>query len=154
MQTIQMKIDFSKNPIPFPHFFNAFGYAHCDYTYTKPSRKMYRHLASIGRDFYYMRLHSILTAHGDGDLYILTEGQDYGNPDVNAGRWVDKVFSMKDGKLACEWKYVDQIYDIILASGGRPIVETCIQSEDYFIPKDYNLWSEVFQLFVRHCIER
>ena len=91
MQTIQMKIDFSKNPIPFPHFFNAFGYAHCDYTYTKPSRKMYRHLASIGRDFYYMRLHSILTAHGDGDLYILTEGQDYGNPDVNAGRWVDTV---------------------------------------------------------------
>lgn len=159
MQTIQMKIDFSKNPIPFPHFFNAFGYAHCDYTYTKPSRKMYRHLASIGRDFYYMRLHSILTAHGDGDLYILTEGQDYGNPDVNAGRWVDKVFSMKDGKLACEWKYVDQIYDIILASGGRPIVEThfipsCIQSEDYFIPKDYNLWAEVLQLFVRHCIER
>ena len=159
MLNISMNVDFSKNPIPFPHFFNAFGYAHCDYTYTKPTKRLYRHLASIGRDFYYMRLHSILTAHGDGDLYLLTEGQDYGNPDPNAGRWVDKVFSVKDGKLCCDWKYVDQIYDIILESGGRPIVEThfipsCAQSKDYYIPKDFNLWSDILKAFVTHCIER
>lgn len=33
MLDVSMKVDFSKNPIPFPHFFNAFGYAHRDYTY-------------------------------------------------------------------------------------------------------------------------
>lgn len=106
-----------------------------------------------------MRLHSILTAHGDGDLYILTEGQGYGNPDPNTERWVDKVFSVKNGKLCCDWKYVDQIYDIILASGGRPIVEThfipsCAQSEDYYIPKDFNLWADILKAFVNHCIDR
>ena len=40
MLDVSMKVDFSKNPIPFPHFFNAFGYAHCDYTYTKPTKKL------------------------------------------------------------------------------------------------------------------
>ena len=65
MQNIPVSVDFSKTPIAFPHFFNAFGYANCDYTYTRPTKKLYRHLASIGRDFYYMRLHNILTAHGE-----------------------------------------------------------------------------------------
>ena len=33
-------------------------------------------------------------------------------------------------------------------------IPSCAQSEDYYIPKDFNLWADILKAFVNHCIDR
>ncbi len=147
----------------FNHFYSAVGYANTDYTYTKPSQRMYDYLSSFHNHFHYMRMHNILTSHGKGDYYLLEDGQDYGNPGHNKREGgFDSVVSIGDnGQLDFDWTVVDRVYDILLDNGIRPIVETvylptCLRksSKYHSIPKDYQLWYQLIQEFVKHVQQR
>src|SRR5690554_3788395 len=127
MDTNEIGIDMRKTRKPFRHFFNAFGYANTDFTYTPPSKRMYDHLSSFHKDFLYMRLHNILTSHGRGDYYLLNHGINYGNPprDSSDTTGTDMVVSIdRNGDLCYDWTVVDRVYDIFMEHGIRPIVET------------------------------
>lgn len=161
---IQKKIsyDLKGNTVPFSHFFRATGYANADYTYTNPVRRMYDMLNSYPGYPQYMRLHNVMTLHGQGDYYIVNNISDYGNPISNGSGSVDVVVKKsEDGKLKYDWTYVDEVYDIIIKHGMHPIVETVYmpsaiqKNEEYFyIPENYAIWYEVLQAFVKHWIER
>ncbi len=162
MGHIEITVDFQKERRPFKHFYSAVGYANADYTYTEPSRKMYDYLSSYHNHFRYMRLHNILTLHGRGDYFYL-QGFDYGNAGNDSNNTPDDVVVTMDGsgRLQYDWTWVDRVYDMMLEHQIRPIVETvylpyCIQKskEFCFIPKDFNLWRELLEDFVRHLEER
>ncbi len=161
MKSHTVNIDMKQSPRELRHFFNAFGYANTDFTYTPPTKRMYDHLSSYKTDFLYMRLHNILTCHGQGDTFLM-QGRDYGNPSRESGESMDKVVSMdENGKLQFDWTFVDMVYDIFQEHGVRPIVETyampsCLQKspELWFIPKDFKLWEEVLREFVLHLQDR
>jgi len=163
MDTIKITVDMNGSRKSFKHFFNAFGYANTDYTYTGPSRRMYDYLSSYHRDFLYMRLHNILTSHGRGDYYLLNHGMDYGNKsDYGGYQNDDRVVSIdEEGNLSFDWTYVDMVYDIMQEHKIRPIVETvflptCLRKSEelWFIPRDFNLWKNILQEFVKHLQER
>ncbi|TCL73180.1 xylan 1,4-beta-xylosidase [Hydrogenispora ethanolica] len=162
MDQITLAVDFRKERKPFRHFFGAVGYANADYTYTEASQKMYDYLSSYHNHFRYMRLHNILTLHGKGDFHFL-QGHDYGNASQDCHSFDDDaVVSLDDaGRLVYDWTWVDRVYDIMLEHQIRPIVETvylpsCIQKsrELGFIPKDFKLWRQLLEDFVRHLEER
>ncbi|MCG8607563.1 hypothetical protein MJD09_21590, partial [bacterium] len=73
------------------------------------------------------------------------------------------------GKLVCDWRLADQIFDRILATGLRPIVELGFMPDalasipnrrqkwgrgNISPPKDYAKWQNLIFLTVRHFIER
>jgi xylan 1,4-beta-xylosidase len=154
-------IDLKAERKPFGHFFRATGYANADYTYTPPLRRMYDCLESYDGHIAYIRLHNILTLHGKGDEYIVREGRDYGNPEWDKERVDVVVNEGPDGKLRFNWELVDRVYDIIINHGMRPIVETVYMPqavskspEKFYLPKNFRLWEEVIDAFVRHWIER
>ncbi len=151
---------------PLAPFYMAFGYANSDYTYTPATRRMYTWLGGYANGCRYMRLHNILTMHGEGDRHFL-DGNDYGNPaDEHDG--FDRVFSLVDGELVADWTQVDRVYDQMRAHGMRPIVEThhvpsCIMAGDaawrrdnrmQYVPRDYRLWGRCVRMLVEHVTER
>ncbi len=162
MDQIVLAVDFQKERRPFRHFYSAVGYANADYTYTAASQKMYDYLSSYHNHFRYMRLHNILTLHGKGDFHFL-RGNDYGNASRDSHCFEDDAVVTLDeaGRLGYDWTLVDRVYDIMLEHHIRPIVETvylphCIRkSEEFcFIPKDFKLWRQLLEDFVRHLEER
>ncbi|MFW6061258.1 MAG: GH39 family glycosyl hydrolase [Planctomycetota bacterium] len=160
---ITATIDAAKTVKPFRHWYRAFGYANADYTYTPATRRMYDYLSSYAGHGLYMRLHNILTLHGEGDRYFL-EGFDYGNPrDERAP--VDRVFRLDESReLVCNWEFVDRVYDIMLYHGMRPIVETHRMPHIAKVPVerpakdalvgDYALWGRCVRAFTEHVVER
>ncbi|MDI3311454.1 MAG: hypothetical protein QJR05_08530, partial [Thermoanaerobacterium sp.] len=161
---VEIIIDVAGEKKPFKHFFSAVGYANVDYTYTEPTKKMYEYLSSFHNHFKYIRLHNILTAHGKGDYYLLYHGMDYGDPPGSqkyAGGGDCVVSIDEEGNLKFDWTVVDKVYDILMEHGIRPIVETvymprCLQKgkEEWFVPKDFNLWNKVLREFVLHLQDR
>ncbi len=159
----RVRVDASDVVRPFGHVYRAFGYANADYTYTPAARRMYDYLSSYAGHCQYMRLHNILTLHGEGDRYFL-EGFDYGNPRDETGP-VDRVFSLdQDGGLVCNWQVVDEVYDIMLSHGMRPIVETHRMPTICKTPVDrpakdalvaeYQLWGRCVRAFTQHVVDR
>ena len=150
---------------PLRPFFAATGYANADFTYTPPFRRMYDYLSSFSGHLYYMRLHNILTLHGDGDKYFLKWDMDYGNQRFdfdNRHNGNDKVVSLsKNGSLEYGWELVDRVYDIIAEHDMVPIVELCYMplavrksAEEFIQPASYKLYAQVIRDFVLHCRER
>ena len=79
----KLNINLSGNYKPFPHFYQATGYANADYTYTPAVQRMYDYESSYAGHIRYMRLHNIMTLHGKGDYYKFSCHCDYGNPAPN-----------------------------------------------------------------------
>lgn len=164
----QITIDASAPTKPLNRFWEATGYANADFTYTKPFLRMYDYLDSYHNHLYYMRLHNILTLHGEGDGYFLKMDVDYGNQKfpsqngINAQNGNDRVVTVtSDGTLCYHWELVDRVYDIIVNHGMVPIVEMCYipkaickSADDFILPADYHIYAEVVTAFVRHCQER
>ncbi|MFW5751247.1 MAG: GH39 family glycosyl hydrolase, partial [Planctomycetota bacterium] len=153
-------------PRPLAPFYMAFGYANSDYTYTPATQRMYTWLGGYANGCRYMRLHNILTMHGEGDRHFL-DGNDYGNPaDEHDG--FDRVFKLVDGELQADWTLVDRVYDQMRAHDMRPIVEThhvpsCIMAGDaawrrdnrmQWVPRDFRLWGQCVRMLVEHVTER
>lgn len=86
------------------------------------------------------------------------------------GLFHDDMFVCReqDGKRIYNFQYIDELFDRMLELGVRPFVELgfcpgAIASEKDTVmwwkghgspPKDYALWSELVDRFVRHCIGR
>lgn len=164
MEDLAIKVDASTVVKPFNHFYRAVGYANVDFTYTEPFKKMYDHLSSFHNAPKYMRLHNILSAHGEGDHYFIHEGSDYGNPLDRTANYDNVVTFGEDGELVYNWEIVDRIYDIFVEHNIKPIVETHHvptrlvnqESLDYTHepPQDFKLWGEVIRAFTQHVVDR
>ncbi len=168
MRQIPVKINFSKDVKEMFTNFLSFGYANTDFTYMKNFVRMYDYLSSYSSDLNdkkYMRLHNILTCHGEGDYYFK-----HGDPNDNPiGLFLDKYKEKPDivvkrndnGQLEYDWEVVDKVYDIILEHGFKPIVETVyipsvIRKDGirHNIPHDYNEWRTIIREFVKHLQDR
>ena len=157
-------VDINSETKRFNHFFRATGYVNADYTYTQAVRRMYDCLESYEGYPLYIRMHYILTLHGRGDHYILNEGNDYGNPMRDESGDLDIVVKMEGDTPEFNWEPVDRVYDIIIAHGMHPIVETLYMpsaiadktrfAKRYYLPKNFRLWEEVIEQFTRHCVSR
>jgi len=133
---------------PFPHFWEQmFGAGQS----TLALRESYRtDLRAVKRvtDFRYVRFHDIF-------------GDEVGIYNLGA-----------DGKPYFNYSYVDQIYDGLLVDGVRPFVELSFMPNALAAkgmstkpesawhepnnspPKDYTLWDNMVEAFVRHLVER
>lgn len=96
--------------------------------------------------FQYVRMHGLF----DDDMFV--------------------CFEKRDGKLAYNWQYIDDVYDHLLAMGVRPFVELS------FFPKEiaaknskldmwyracvsvdstsFSKWHDMIEAFARHVVER
>lgn len=156
-----VKVNLSAPTLPLSPFWAATGYANADFTYTPAFGRMYQYLSSYARHMKFMRLHNILTLHGQGDRFLLESHCDYGNPG-NGFHGQDIVATRsEDGALHYDWTFVDRVYDRIRAHEMKPIVELCFlpsafsrKNADPNIPDDYNEYAAFIKAFAEHCVER
>ena len=164
MEKITVNIDAGGNNKPFRHFYDAVGYANVDFTYTEPFRRMYDYLSSFNGHPRYMRLHSILTAHGRGDYFFLEHNQEYGGlpgSEADMQDVINTVSMDESGNLKYDWSVADRVYDQMLEHNMRPIVETisipaCIRKDakQRFLPGYFRLWWQLLKAFTGHLEER
>lgn len=164
-ENVNIIIDHALPTTELKPFWSATGYANADFTYAEPFKRMYDYLSSFNGHLHFMRLHNILTLHGEGDNYFLNLDMTYGNRHFdfgNAHNGDDKLVTLlPDGTLNYNWNLVDSVYDIIVNHGMAPIVEMVYlpsairkSNEEFFIPKDYNIYAKVVRDFVLHCQKR
>lgn len=159
-----VRIDIAANGArkPFQPFYSAVGYVNVDFTSTAATRRMFDYFSSFHNHFRYIRMHNTLTVHGQGDRFLLQGGRDFGNPGDMKPETADRVVSRNgNGELQFDWTVLDQAYDLIVASGMRPIVETdflpsCLRRSEelWYLPEDYNLWEAAIAAFVEHLQDR
>ncbi len=86
------------------------------------------------------------------------------------GLFHDDMFVARvvEGRLVTGWRYIDEVFDRLLALGVRPFVELGFCPADLARetgtvfwwkgngapPRDFDLWEELVARFARHCIER
>lgn len=145
-QTVRLQVDASAAGTPFPHFWERmFGSG--------------RAVLAL-RDDYRKDLQAVHAATGFG--YIRFHGI--------FDRDVGLVRRDKDGKIAYNFSYVDQIYDGLLARGVRPFVELGFMPEalssdpskhhvfwyhpNVMPPKDYAEWDAMIRAFAQHLVAR
>lgn len=156
----KITVDLEGEKKPFKHFFRATGYANTDYTYTPAVRRLYDHLSSYAGHPEFMRLHNILTCHGQGDYFKFHCYSDYGNPAPGQPSEDVVVRREADGSLSYDWTVVDEVYDIILSHEMHPIVEMCFiptvirNSHFECMPSSYPEYHEVLKAFVEHWTEK
>ena len=134
--------------LPFPHFWEQmFGAGQSTLALRESYRTDLRAVKYV-TDFRYVRFHDIF-------------GDEVGIYNLGA-----------DGKPFFNYSYVDQIYDGLLADGIRPFVELSFMPNalasqgmktkpesawhepNNSPPKDYALWDNMVEAFVRHLVER
>lgn len=162
---IRFHINHDGESRPLKPFWSATGYANADFTVTPHFLRMYDYLSSFQGHLHYMRLHNILTLHGQGDRYLVEWDMPYGNREFawdNRHNGDDQVVvRLENGQLQYNWKLVDQVYDVIIGHGMAPIVELVYlpsairkSEKEFFLPENYGVYGEVVKQFVSHCMER
>jgi xylan 1,4-beta-xylosidase len=145
-QAVQIKFDANAHGTPFPHFWEQmFGSGRAVLSLRDDYR---RDLDTVHRatGFQYVRFHGIF----DDDVGLAQKG--------------------KDGKVAYNFSYIDQIYDGLLAHGVKPFVELGFMPEalssdpskhhtfwyhpNVMPPKDYAEWDAMIRAFAEHLIAR
>jgi len=131
---------------PFPHFWEQmFGSERAVVTLRQSYRDDLRTVKQI-TDFQYVRFHAIF--HDEMGVY-----------DEDA-----------EGHPVCNFSYVDQVYDGLLANGIRPFVELSFMpkklaadpnalhpfwyKENVSPPKNWDNWGHLITLFAQHLIDR
>jgi xylan 1,4-beta-xylosidase len=131
---------------PFPHFWEqVFGSERAIVTLRQSYRDDLQSVKSI-TDFQYVRFHAIF--HDEMGVY-----------DEDA-----------QGRPVCNFSYVDQVYDGLLANGVRPFIELSFMPKKLASdpnarhpfwykqivspPKNWENWEHLITLFARHLIER
>ncbi len=142
------------------HVWQYFGYDECNCTTTRSARELMKTLANINPEPVYLRQHFLL-ANGDG------------KPEIKWGS--TNVYSEDAGNPVYDWRIMDEIFDAILASGCRPLVEIGFMPKDLsskpepykgedvfsrnkagvsYPPKDYDKWAELIRQWARHSLAR
>ncbi len=144
----------------------SIGYDELNWTYTPRGKALYRTLQQLAETPYYVRQHNALTS-----------GNGLSSPAAGS----TNVFHLDaDGQPFYDWTILDQIYDTLTSSGFRPLVEFGflprdlvpgeVNSADWlrdvgresyesdglwkYPPRDYTLWAELIEAFMRHMVER
>jgi xylan 1,4-beta-xylosidase len=142
----QVAIDADAATTPFPHFWEQiFGSGHAILSLRESYRNDIRSVHQVA-DFRYVRFHGIL----DDEVGLYNEDP-RGNPVYN-------------------FSYVDQIYDGLLQSGVRPVVELSFMPRklafnprdlhvfwyhpDVSPPKSWDLWDDMITHLARHLVDR
>ncbi len=161
MEELSVRVRLDLPARPFRHFFSATGYVNVDFTTTSPTLRMFDHLSSFHNHFRFLRMHNTLTAHGQGDRFLLEGGRDFGNAAGIQSGGADAVVRLQDGELAFDWSTLDRVYDLLVEHGLRPIVETdylptCLRAAEelWHQPADYRLWGRAVGAFAAHLLER
>jgi xylan 1,4-beta-xylosidase len=140
-----VQIDARATTTPFPHFWEQmFGSGRAALALRESYRDDLREVRNF-TDFKYVRFHAIF--HDEVGVY-----------DEDAS-----------GKPIYNFSYVDQIYDGLLKGGVRPFVELSFMPKKLAAendlhpfwykpnvspPKDYNLWGQLIEQFIKHLIAR
>jgi xylan 1,4-beta-xylosidase len=142
----QVMVDAQAASTPFPHFWEEmFGSGRAILTLRESYRDDLRAVKQV-TDFKYVRFHAIL--HDELGVYNEDE---HGNPVYN-------------------FSYVDQVYDGLLKSGVRPVVEISFMpkklafnpdalhpfwyKQNVSPPKSLEAWDALMTHFARHLVER
>jgi xylan 1,4-beta-xylosidase len=158
---VTINVDASAPGEPLRHVWQYFGYDECNCTTTPGAKELMKTLANINPEPVYLRQHFLLT-NGDG------------KPEP---KWGSTNVYTEDsaGNPIYDWRIMDEIFDAILASGCRPLVEIGFMPKDLsskpepykgkdvfsrnragvsYPPKDYDKWAELIRQWARHSLAR
>ena len=145
-ESFRLQMDATAQGTPFPHFWEQmFGSGRAVLSLRDDYRKDLDTVhAATG--FEYVRFHGIF----DDDVGLVTRD--------------------KDGKIAYNFSYVDQVYDGLLAHGVKPFIELGFMPEalssdpskhhsfwyrpNVMAPKSYVEWDAMIKAFAQHLVER
>lgn len=159
-EEVSVRVDATSPGKPLRHVWQYFGYDECNFTTTPAARELMHTLAAIHPEPVYLRQHFLL-ASGDG-----TPSLKWGS--TNAYTEDD------EGRPVYDWRILDGIFDAVVASGCRPLVEIGFMPKDLSArpdpyqaanfgkvgagvshpPKDYGRWADLIREWARHCAAR
>lgn len=156
-------VDATKLGEPLRHIWQYFGYDECNYSTTPAGRELMKTLASINSEPVYLRQHFLLTT-GDGKPLL---------------KWGSTNVYTEDaaGKAVYDWRIMDQIFDAVVESRCRHLVEIGFMPKDLstkpepyqgpellsrvgakagvsYPPKDYQKWANLIRQWAHHSLER
>lgn len=159
---VSVNVDATKPGKPLKHVWQYYGYDECNYTTTPNCIDLMKTVAQINPEPVYLRQHFLLNS-GDG-----TASLKWGSTNVYTEN--------TKGEPIYNWTIMDGIFDAVIASGSRPLVEIGFMPKDlsvrpdpyrppqpfgpnegmgvFFPPKDYDKWAELIRQWARHAKER
>ncbi len=160
--TVSVNVDATKPGKPLKHVWQYYGYDECNYTTTADCIDLMKTVAQINLEPVYLRQHFLLNS-GDGKVALKWSSTNVYTENTN-------------GEPVYDWKIMDGIFDAVIASGCRPLVEIGLMPKDlsvkpepyrppkpfgpnegigvFFPPKDYDKWAELIRQWARHSKER
>ncbi len=157
---VTITVDASKPGATLRQVWPFFGFDECNYAVTPNARELMKSLAASQPDPVYIRTHFLLNT-GNG---------------VPALKWGSTNAYTEDasGNPVYDWKIMDGIFDAIVNSGARPLVEIgfmpralSVKPDPYqhvyppsqwagwaFPPNDYQKWAGLIREWARHSAGR
>ena len=110
-----VRVDAAHPDAAFQPVWNYFGADEPNYVYAAHGRQLLRELAAMSPEPVYVRLHNLLTS-GDGTASL---------------KWGSTGVYTEDADGTCHfhWEITDRIFDALVASGARPLVEVGFMPE-------------------------
>jgi xylan 1,4-beta-xylosidase len=161
-QVVTVNVDATRPGKPLKHVWQYYGYDECNYTTTPDCIDLMKTVAQINPEPVYLRQHFLLNS-GDG-----TASLKWGSTNVYTEN--------ANGEPVYDWKIMDGIFDSVIASGCRPLVEIgfmpkelTVRPEPYrpprpfgpnegmgvfYPPKDYEKWAQLISQWASHAKER
>jgi xylan 1,4-beta-xylosidase len=165
--TARVTVDFGRRTGPLRPIWRSIGYDEINWTYTDRGRALYDTLGQVFGGPLAVRNHNAFTS-GNG---------------LSAPAWgsTNLYHETADGAMRLDWRWADQIYDVLVEHGCRPIVELGFAPRDLsrqaspqtgfepgrdvgresyesgawkHPPKDIRRWSELCREFVVHLVGR
>jgi len=161
-QVVTVNVDATKPGKPLKHVWQYYGYDECNYTTTPDCIDLMKTVAQINPEPVYLRQHFLLNS-GDGTASLKWSSTNVYTENAN-------------GEPVYEWKIMDGIFDAVIASGCRPLVEIGFMPKDltvrpdpyrpprpfgpnegmgvFYPPKDYEKWAQLIKQWARHAKNR
>ena len=167
MAQTEVRVDFSRREGALRPIWRSIGYDEINWTYTPRGRALYDTLGRVFGGPLAVRNHNAFTS-GNG---------------LSAPAWgsTNLYHELHDGRMALDWRWADQIYDVFVEHGCEPIVELGFMPRDLsrepsadarfgaghdagrepyeggawkHPPKDCGRWRELCRAFVAHLVDR
>ena len=120
--TVSVNVDATKPGKPLKHVWQYYGYDECNYTTTPDCIDLMKTVAQINPEPVYLRQHFLLNS-GDG-----TASPKWGSTNVYTEN--------ADGEPVYYWPILDGIFEAVIASGCRPLVEIGLMPKDLSVRPD------------------